>query len=439
MRQRILVADDDPLIREHLRVILETDGHDVDSVGDGPAALEAVRELPYQLALVDLRLPLLDGLSLLATLRKEDRPICIILMAGPADSSRLPDAMRTGADEFVVKPYEPDQLRRVVARILLRRERLDERAKLLRPARSAHLPDGFVAWNPTMRRVASLALQLGPLDVPVLIQGERGTGKEFVARTIHRADARRRGPFRLASVDLGASDDLAKPGTLYFAELTSLDLDTQRELADWLRTNHDEDFGRRRAPRVVAATSRKLDAEVAAGRFDAGLAALFSRPFLELPPLSERSEDIPWLVRHFLAQAVPGGPAPEFAPDAMRALFDYSWPGNLPELQEVVAQAAAGAKEGRIARDSLPASVTSPATPPSGHRGLIDTSRPLPELLRDLTGRIEREYFTHLLARYRGNVARCAKHSGLSRKSVSQKLEKHALDRNQFKDGPAGA
>jgi DNA-binding NtrC family response regulator len=187
--------------------------------------------------------------------------------------------------------------------------------------------------------------------------------------------------------------------------------------------------------RIVAATNRRLEEEVKAGRFRSDLFYRLNVIRIDLPPLRERPEDIPLLAMHFLNKLTPMStpPVTEIDSEAMQALLSHTWPGHVRELENAIKAAVAMADGPVIHRDALPATVAPRAGRPAAGP-LIDIERSLPELTTDLIGRIERDYFTRLLARYRGNVARCAKHSGLSRRSVTQKLQKYDLDRTRFKD-----
>ena len=191
--------------------------------------------------------------------------------------------------------------------------------------------------------------------------------------------------------------------------------------------------------RIIAASHKILEEEVRKGRFRADLFYRLNVIRIDLPPLRERTEDIPLLAMHFLQQqrSRTGTELTEVASDAMQALVRHSWPGNIRELENAIKAGVALADGSVLRRDDLPESVA-PRTVPL-HRGssLIDIERPLPDLTCELIGQVEREYFVRLLSLYKGNVARCARHSGLSRRSVTQKLQKYGLERTHFKSRTA--
>jgi DNA-binding NtrC family response regulator len=466
MKRRILVVDDHPLIREHLRVFLEMDGYEVETAVDGGSALEAMRERLFHLVITDLRMPDMSGLELLATVRSERLPLGVIMLTGHGDTTVALDAMKAGADDFVTKPYEPDHLRFVVRRILERRRLIDELEQLRKQMRQDYSFHNMVSKSPRMRKVFDMIEQVGPLGSTVLIHGETGTGKELVASAIHAADNRRKGPFlalncavlhdgllesELFGHEKGAFTgaerrnkgrfELADGGTLLLDEVGDISAAMQSKLLRVLQSGTFERVGGTETikvdVRIIAASNKRLEDEVKSGRFRADLFYRLNVIRIDLPALRERQEDIPLLAMYFLEKFTRmSTPAvTEIHSEAMQALLEHSWPGHVRELENAIKAAVAMADGTVIRRDSLPASVAPRAHRPANqHHPLIDIERLLPDLTNDLVGQVERDYFTRLLACYKGNVARCAKHSGLSRRSVTQKLQKYDLDRTRFKD-----
>ncbi len=469
IKRRILVIDDLALIREHLRIILEADGYEIETVGDGRSALELLRERVFHLAITDLRMPDMNGLELLAAVRFEKLPLGVIVLTGHGDTHVALDAMKAGADDFISKPYDPDHLRFVVQRILERRRLIDELEQLRKEMRRGYSFHNIVSKSPKMRKVFDLIEQVGPIGSTVLIHGETGTGKELVAQAIHAADSRRKGPFialncavlhdgllesELFGHERGAFTgaekrkkgrfELADGGTLFLDEIGDVSTTMQAKLLRVLQSGTFERVGGTETikvdVRIIAATNKRLEDEVKAARFRSDLYYRLAVIRVDLPPLRDRPEDVPLLATHFLEKykRMSTPPVTEIDSEAMQVLIDHSWPGHVRELENAIKSAVAMAEGTVIHRDSLPATVA-PKVPmnANGSDPLIDIERPLPTLTDDLISRVERDYFTRLLARYRGNVARCAKHSQLSRRSVTQKLQKYALDRTRFKDASA--
>jgi DNA-binding NtrC family response regulator len=468
MKRRILVVDDTPLIREHLRVILEMDGFEVETAADGRSALAAVRERIFHLVITDLRMPDMSGIELLTQVRAEKLPFGVIVLTGHGDTQVALDVMKAGADDFVTKPYEPDHLRHLVQRILERRRLIDELRQLRKQMCEDYSFHNMVSKSPKMRKIFDLIEQVGPLGSTVLIYGETGTGKELVAQAIHAADNRRQGPFvalncavlhesllesELFGHERGAFTgadrrkkgrfECADGGTLFLDEVGDVSPAMQSKLLRVLQSGTFERVGGTETikvdVRIVAASNKRLENEVKAGRFRSDLFYRLNVIRIDLPPLRERAEDIPLLAMHFLEKLTPMStpPVTEIDSEAMQALLAHTWPGHVRELENAIKAAVAMADGSVIHRDALPASVAPRARKPASANSLIDIERPLPELTSDLISQVERDYFIRLLARYRGNVARCAKHSGLSRRSVTQKLQKYDLDRTRFKDKDA--
>jgi DNA-binding NtrC family response regulator len=466
MKSRILVVDDTDFNRHQLCKILECDGFDVDAVDSGRLAWDQVRAQKYDLIITDLRMPELNGLDLLTRLRAERLPVGVIVVTAFGDPAEALKAMKAGADDFVTKPYDPDHLRFLVKRILERRELIDELEPLRKQLRGDYGVFTMVSKSPKMRKVFDLIEQVGPLGSTVLIQGETGTGKELVAQALHAAGARRSGPFvalncavlndallesELFGHERGAFTgaerrklgrfELADRGTLLLDEVGDIPLGLQAKLLRVLQTGSFERVGGTETikvdVRLVAATNKLLDEEVKRGRFRADLFYRLNVIRIELPPLRERTEDIPLLATHFLEKHRPAKATPvaEIASDAMQALLRHAWPGNVRELENAVKSGIALTDGSVLRRENLPDSIAPRAARAPAASSLVNIERSLPELTHDLISRVEREYFVRLLSQYKGNVARCARHSGLSRRSVTQKLQKYELDRSHFK-GP---
>jgi DNA-binding NtrC family response regulator len=461
---RILAVDDMEFNRHHLRMVLEPDGFEVDMVGDGRSAWDHLSAQRYDLVITDLRMPDLSGLDLLAKVRAERLPVGVIVLTAFGDADEALRAMKAGADDFVTKPYDPDHLRFLVKRILDRRQLIDELEQLRKQLRGDYHFHTMVSKSPKISKMFDLIEQIGPIGSTVLVQGETGTGKELVAQALHAADTRRSGPFvalncavlndALLESELFGHEkgsftgaerrkvgrfELADGGTLLLDEVGDIPAGLQVKLLRFLQSGSFERVGGTESiqvdVRIVAATHRVLEEEVKKGRFRADLFYRLNVIRLDLPPLRERTEDIPLLAMHFLEKhrSHKSTPVTEIASDAMQALLRHHWPGNVRELENAIKAGIALADGLVLRRDDLPESVA-PRTSPSPRSGsLLDINRALPELTCDLIGQVEREYFFRLLSQYKGNVARCARHSGLSRRSVTQKLQRYGLERAQFK------
>jgi DNA-binding NtrC family response regulator len=464
MKRRILVVDDTEINRQYLKKILEVDGFDVDMAAGARAACDLLRSRKYHLVITDLRMPDMSGMDLLKGVRAERLPVGVIVLTAFGEPSDALLAMKAGADDFVTKSFEPEHLRLLVKRILERRALIDELEHLREQMRGAYHFHTMVSKSPKMRRIFDLIEQIGPIGSSVLIEGETGTGKELVAQAIHAADTRRTGPFiglncavfndgvlesELFGHERGAFTgaerrklgrfELANRGTLLLDEVGDIPPGLQAKLLRVLQSGMFERLGGTETikvdVRIVAATHKCLEEEVKKGRFRADLFYRINVIRIELPPLRERTEDVPLLAMHFVenCRSAQETAVTEIASDAMQALLRYSWPGNVRELENAIRAGVALADGSVLQREDLPEWVAPRTVETARRDSLLDIERALPDLTTDLIGRIEREYFIKLLSHHNGNVARCARHSGLSRRSVTQKLQKYGLKRSQFK------
>lgn len=469
MKRRILAVDDSEINRQHLRMILESEGFDVEAAEDGASAWESLQANKYHLVITDLRMPGLSGLDLLAKVRGARLPVGVIMLTAYGDPTDALNAMKAGADDFITKPCDAERLRFLVKRTLDRRELIDDLEWLRKQESDGyHHCQSMVSRSPKMRRIFDLIEQVGPIGSTVLIQGETGTGKELVARAIHAADTRRNGPFvalncavlndsllesELFGHEKGAFTgaerrkigrfELANGGTLLLDEAGDIPATLQPKLLRVLQSGEFERVGGTETVkvdvRIIAASHKILAEEAEQGRFRKDLFYRLNVIRIDLPPLRDRMEDIPLLAMHFLQQerAHSASLVSEIATDAMQALLRHKWPGNIRELENAIRAGIAFSEGTVLHRDDLPESVAPKLAPANRGSALIDIEKPLPEVTADLIGQVEREYFTRLLSQFKGNVARCARESGLSRRSVTLKLQKYGLDRVDFKGGRA--
>jgi DNA-binding NtrC family response regulator len=468
MNARILIVDDNPLSRESLRQVLEAEGHEVDAVPEGRAALQLLRGGHFQLLITDHRMPEMSGLELLGLVRAEKIPCGVIVLTGHGDPQLALEFMKAGADDFVARPCEPSRFALLVHRTLEQRQLIDELEQLRNQLRVDYRFHSILSKSPKMRRIFDLIKHVGPLGSTVLVWGETGTGKELIAQAIHASDTRRDGPYvalncaalndsllesELFGHERGAFTgadrrkkgrfEMADGGTLFLDEVGEISAAMQAKLLRVLQSGAFERVGGTETigvdVRIIAASNKRLEDEVKAGRFRSDLFYRLAVVRIDVPPLRDRAEDIPLLALHFLekltAKSTP--PVTEIDSGAMQALLEHNWPGHVRELENAIKAAVAMADGTVIHREALPATVAPRKGRPGGSGSsacLIDVELTLPELTGNLVSQVEREYFTRLLIQYKGNVARCAQHSGLSRRSVTQKLQKYELDRTRFKD-----
>jgi len=358
----ILLVDDESNIRRMLGALLRAEGHVVGEAANGNAALLAVDEGEPDAILLDLMMPPgPDGLATLEALRQRGVSAPVIMMSGKAQLADAVRAARLGAFQFLEKPLTPESVL-VTLQAALELSRAQATNRALHQALGRR--DEMVGSSPALRAVRELVAQVAPGDTRVLVTGESGTGKELVAAAIHRASRRAAAPFvavnsaaiprELVESELfghergaftGATErrighfELADRGTLFLDEVADLSLEAQAKLLRVLETGEVQRVGGGRATRVdvrvIAATNRRLDEAVARGQLREDLYFRLNVFPIHLPPLRERLEDLPALVRHFAARLRPQAPAP-FTPEAVATLAAYRWPGNVRELANIV-------------------------------------------------------------------------------------------------------
>jgi two-component system response regulator AtoC len=451
----VLVIDDEPGVRESLREIFKRD-FEVLEAEDGAAGLELVRSRRVDVALLDVRLPGERGPVVLPKLLSLDDSIAIILMTAVPDVRTAVDTIKAGAYDYIVKPFDVDELLLLVKQAaqqrVLEREVCYLRAELDR----AHGFDSLVGRHPAMVRLYEQIAQVAQTHATVLVNGESGTGKELVARAIHRQSPRRDQPFvavNLAAVPEGLFEselfghekgaftgahsrklgkfELAHGGTLFLDEVGSLRVDLQAKLLRALQEREVERLGGIRTipvdVRVIAATNEDLRQLVRARAFREDLFYRINVAALTIPPLRERKDDIPILVEHFIRKY-----AREFKKDvrgisrgALPSLAAYDWPGNVRELENVIERSVALATRPVIRLDDLPLDLAI-REEPAGSAG-SGTSLSLKEA-RD---RFEQVYILRALERENWNQSRAARRLGVHRNTLLARLAGWGIRRDE--------
>jgi two-component system, NtrC family, response regulator HydG len=368
--QRILVVDDDRDTCEVLQMILSREGYEVSIATSGDAALAQLHTQEVDLLLCDVKMPEMDGLTLLRQVKAEDSGLVVVMMSGHHDVAAAVEAMKQGAFDYLVKPLGRDDVLRSIQRVLAVRALRVENLVLKRQVRDQVARAQVIGSSPPWRRVCELVEQVAPSRATVLLTGESGTGKEVLAGWLHRLSDRAKQPFivlnaaampatlleaELFGYEKGAFTDathgkpghfeLADGGTLFLDEVGDMPPEVQVKL---LRVLQDGTFQRLGGThslqvnvRVVAATNKDLVQEVAAERFRQDLYYRLNVISIRLPPLRERRQDIPLLLAHFLQKysAQNGKAVMEIQHEALQRLQAYAWPGNVRELENVIERA----------------------------------------------------------------------------------------------------
>ncbi|MCL4202367.1 MAG: sigma-54 dependent transcriptional regulator [Pirellulaceae bacterium] len=432
----ILVVDDEALQRQLLGSFVETLGCQVREADSGEQALQLIRERLPAMVLLDVRLPGISGLETLAEIRKFADQLPVLLITAFADLRQAVSAMKCGADDYLSKPVDLDELRAVIQDAL---GLSGSDAKRL-PPDLPPLPPGLVCESPATRRMLETVAVIAPSDVPVLISGESGTGKELVAELIHRWSPRAAGPLVAANCAslpetlieselfghnkgafTGASEArqgffrTAHRGTLFLDEIGELPLALQPKLLRALESGQISPVGSDRIVevdvRLVAATNRNLEAEIAEGRFRDDLYYRINVVEVALLPLRDRREDIPPLARSFASEFA-GGPV-RLSPQAMDCLLVAPWPGNVRELRNAIQRACLLCRGDVILPEHLPPK--------------IGQSAPHAAASADESGgrlsQVERATILSTLEECGGNRTRAAKKLGISRRALIYKLQ----------------
>jgi DNA-binding NtrC family response regulator len=450
---RLLVVDDEDAFPKLVQALVG-DAHTIDVVKSVDAALRRLDDVAYDAVLTDLHLPPgADGIELIRQARGRDLDVPFIMLTGHATVETAVMAMKEGAFDYLRKTASGDELRAAIARAL-QHGRMAREVRRLRGevAQARGVGDRPVGSSPAIREVMALAERVAPSEASILILGESGTGKELLARVIHRASARRDGPFvafdcsalapslvesELFGHEKGAFTGAqrarrglfreAHGGTLFLDEIGDVAPEVQNKLLRVIQEREVKPVGGdafvKIDVRIVAATNKDLKTMIAQGRFREDLYYRLAVVPLSLPPLRERLGDIPELVSYFLARRRGAGPRPhEMAPEAIARLSAYAWPGNIRELENVVERAAI-LSDGKVVRaeDLPPLARAEPARVPTLPGA--PTIGPLKDRVAAVVREVERQAIIDALRAEEGSPTRAARRLGISRASLYNKLK----------------
>jgi len=449
MGMDLLIVDDNASLRCVLRAQLEKLGHSVREAGNGAEALTLLSREPADAVISDLKMPEMDGMELLRCVQKTYPGLLFIMISAHGTIQDAVDAMKNGAADYITKPFEADEVVRILEKTESVLDAQDE-------PRLIEAPGGrpMVGQSRLMEELRAIIERVGPSDATVLIQGESGTGKELVARAIHARSNRsarpfvavncaalaegvleselfghEKGAFTGASAVRAGRFELADKGTLFLDEIGEISPGVQVKLLRVLQERVFERVGGVREIRadfrLIAATNRDLQAEVKQGRFREDLFYRLNIIPLLLPPLRERREDIPALLNFFIESvcartrsAVRG-----ITVAAMERLLRYNWPGNIRELENFVERALVLARGEEIDVADLPPHLTDAPLPPSAGSG-----SGLKSSLRETRTDIEKGYIIAALKEENSNRTNAAKRLGISRKSLQLKIKEYGLE-----------
>jgi two-component system NtrC family response regulator len=440
----ILIVDDEVSILKLLKKELSTEARVVDTAENAAQANELTRKNDYDIIVLDIKLPDGDGLDLLVEFRERIPDVEIIMITGHGDIDDAVEAMKIGAYDYITKPFNLDKIELVIERAY-QRVRLTRENRSLKVNREAAAPNRLIGNSSAIKHVRFLIEKVAPTEVPVLITGPSGAGKDVVAQSIHDLSERAENPYivkncgtlqkELARSELfghtkgsftGATEGreglmtFANKGTLFLDEIGELPLEVQASLLRVLESKSYRRVGekeeRKTDVRFLFATNRNLAEEVERGNFHEALFHRINVFNVEVPPLKERIEDVPVLVEFFLGRLRANLDRCKVTDKAMQCLMLYEWPGNVRELRNVIERSIILSESGLITEGALPPEIASAGAG-------LESEAPAFFSLEH----VEREHIAKALSYYEGNRLQAAKALGIGRKTLYRKIQKYQL------------
>ncbi len=438
---KILVVDDEKIVRDSLYNWFTQEGYSVKTASDAYEALKILQEEAFHIALVDIKMPKMDGLTLLKKIKEIDENLVIIIITAYPSVDSAVDALKHGAFDYLVKPIDPDQLDHIIRNAVSQKMLIDENVRLKRELERAYEIEGIVGESSQIKEVIKLVKQVAPTDVPVLIIGESGTGKELVARAIHMMSKRKYFPF--VAINIGALPEglqeselfghekgaftgaiyrrkgkieIADGGTLFIDEVATMSIKTQIDLLRVLETKRFTRIGGNTEIevdfRLICATNKDLEEEVKKGNFREDLFFRINVFPIKLPPLRERKSDIPLLVMHFIEKynKKMNKNFKGVTDEAMEILQKYNWPGNVRELENAIERAMVVGKEPLITAEDLPIKLKEENFEEIGS---------LEEM--------EKKYIIKVLKKTNWNISQASEILKIDRKTLYNKMKKYGI------------
>lgn len=470
MRFSVLVVDDQEAFAHQIRMRLEREGYEAEVGSRKDEILRLLQERRFNLIISDMKMPQMDGLELLGEVKAKYPDTAFIMMTAFGSVETAVDAMKKGANDYITKPFPPEELLLTIKNVLEKQKLLNEIKVLRKEVEGRYSFGNFIGKSPRMQEVYDLISDVAETDATILIRGETGTGKELVAKSIHFNSSRKdkifvgincgalpetlleselfgyeKGAFTGAMKQKIGKFEYADGGTLFLDEVSEFSPNTQVKLLRVLQEKVIERVGGNREIRVdvriIAATNRNLEEEVAKGRFREDLYYRINVVPIWLPPLRERREDIPLLAKHFLAKYTQmfKRDTAMISQEVLNEMMTYDWPGNVRQLENVIERAVIMAKGETINQIGLmdnPKKTEArpvearPANPWS-FLNLEDLS--FKEAKRRLIKEYEKEYFVDLLRRCGGSITLSSKTSHLDMKTLRRKMEEYGLTKEEFK------
>ena len=454
---RILIVDDDADIRETMVTLLSMNDYTVTAVADGTSAIEKVSREKFDIVLTDLMLPKMNGIDLIKNLKGIDPDLQCIVITGYATVSTAVDAMKAGAYDYLMKPFNVSEVLMLLKRVIQFQDLQVENTQLKKTLNHRYSFDNLIGSSEGIHMVCSLIEKVAETDSTILILGESGTGKELVARTIHYNSHRKhktmipincgaipetlleselfgheKGAFTGASSTRIGRFELADGGTIFLDEIGDMSPSLQVKLLRVLQQREFERVGGVRTikvdVRIIAATNIDLEDAVQEGKFREDLYYRLNVIPIVIPPLRERTDDIPLLIDYFLTHFIKTKKKDikGFSPAAMEILMSYPWPGNIRELENLIERLVILKGEGTIGVEDLPKKFASPTFSKNGvlHITLPDTGINL----KDVVEEFENNLILQAMQKAQGIKNKAAQLLALNRTTLVEKLKKKKLD-----------
>jgi two-component system, NtrC family, response regulator HydG len=438
---RILIVDDELVVRDSLGKWFTSEGYTARPVSGGREALEVIQQSEFDIALLDIKMPGMDGMELQARLREADPDLTVVIMTGYASVDTAVQSLKRGAYDYITKPVDPDELSHIVGKALEIRLTRREVARLREQVQATAPSNDLIGRSPAMKKVMELIEMVAPTEATVLITGESGTGKEVVARAIHNAGPRRympmvtihcgaltetlleselfgheKGAFTGAQYRKKGKFEVADGGSVFLDEISDISLKTQTDLLRVLQEKEIVRVGGNQQLKVdfraIAATNKNLETLVKSGSFRPDLYYRLHVFCIDLPPLRDRREDIPLLVNHFLNKfcMATSRPVPAISSEAMEVLLRHDWPGNVRELENAVERALVIGRSSEIKPSDF--SFQFQGDEPRGGKTLED---------------VERAHIERILRETQHNLSRAARILDIDRTTLYNKLRRYGL------------
>ncbi|HEY9188578.1 MAG TPA: sigma-54 dependent transcriptional regulator [Ignavibacteria bacterium] len=438
----ILVVDDELSVRDSLFKWFREDGYNVDTAENATEALKKIQESKWDLILLDIKMPGMDGMELQKRIKEIDPGIIIIMITAFASVDTAVQALKVGAYDYVTKPIDPDYLSHIVNNALREKKLSIENLQLRESIKEYSKFDEIIGESQNMKNVLNLIETVAKTDTTVLIRGESGTGKELIARAIHSNSSRRyfpfipvncgglpegileselfgheRGAFTGAQYRRKGKFEMADGGTIFLDEIGNVSMKTQMDLLRVIETKKFTRVGGNEEItsdfRIISATNADLEAAVKEGTFREDLYYRLNVFSIFLPPLRERRSDIPLLAQHFLKKysISMNKPMEGFTPEAMDILVKYNWPGNIRELENAIERAMVVGTPPYVKPKDLPFQIGEIKKTPSA----------------ETLAEVEKNHIIYILEKNNWNISRSAEILGIDRVTLYNKIEKYGL------------